>query len=187
MSEEIRKRSVSRRRSVSAAASSSAEGGAPPVEPIGSSVCGHSGCQRTCNVRYVGPVSHIRDHHALHAAQGVSHIWSASIITGFAIVLTGAIAFQTVQAKTDRETAAGKQALQSENAQLVERLNRLEALMLETRRACRGEAAPSVPLTEAERRMLRNERSTSTRDGAPTTTEQGGGAPGYVPSPFKKN
>lgn len=162
-------------------ASSSAEGGAPPVEPIGSSACGHSGCERSCNVRYVGPVSHIRDHHALHAAQGVSHIWSASIITGFAIVLTGAIAFQTAQAKTAQTAATGTRALQSENAQLIQRLNRLEALMLDTRRACGGgeEVSAPAPLTEAERELLRlkardlkNERSTSTEDAVTSTKKQ---------------
>lgn len=170
---------------MSAASSSSAEGGAPPVESIGSSACGHSGCERSCNVRYVGPVSHIRDHHALHAAQGVSHIWSASIITGFAIVLTGAIAFQTAQARTEREAAATTQSVRSENAQLVERLNRLETLMLDTRRACRGETTPP-PQTEAERQFLRNERATTTRDSFVTSTDQGGEAPGYIPAPMKK-
>lgn len=159
------------------AASSSAEGGAPPVEPIGSSACGHSGCERSCNVRYVGPVSHIRDHHALHAAQGVSHIWSASIITGFAIVLTGAIAFQTAQAKTAQTAATGTRALQSENMQLQNRLDRLEALMLDTRRACRGEEDPApapapsaAPLTEAERELMR-QKSQGARDQRPTSTE----------------
>lgn len=185
MSEEIRKRSVSRRRSVSVASSSSAEGGAPPVEPMGSSACGHSRCERTCNVRYVGPVSHIRDHHALHAAQGVSHIWSASIITGFAIVLTGAIAFQTAQARTEREAAATTQNVRSENAQLVERLNRLEALMLDTRRACRGETTPP-PQTEAERQMLRNDRPTTTRDSFVTSTERGDDGAGPFVTPMKK-
>jgi hypothetical protein len=81
-----------------------------PIGPIGGlgedesqeAPCGHTGCSRMCNVRYVGPTSHLRDHHILHAARGVSHIWSAAIITGFAIVLTGAIAFQAVQASTDQ-------------------------------------------------------------------------------------
>ncbi len=156
------------------AASSSAEGGAPPVEPIGSSACGHSGCERSCNVRYVGPVSHIRDHHALHAAQGVSHIWSASIITGFAIVLTGAIAFQTAQAKTAQTAATGTRALQSENAQLIQRLNRLEALMLDTRRACGGGEAASAPapLTEAERELLRAKAIDAKKGGSAAPAEE---------------
>ncbi len=171
---------------MSAASSSSAEGGAPPVEPMGSSACGHSGCERSCNVRYVGPVSHIRDHHALHAAQGVSHIWSASIITGFAIVLTGAMVFQTAQARTERAATSTANGLRSENAQLIERLNRLEGLMLDTRRACRGEAAPAAaPITEAERELLRNNRPTTTRDQVPTTTMRDR-TPGYVPVSEKK-
>jgi hypothetical protein len=111
----------------------------------------------------------------------VSHIWSASIITGFAIVLTGAIAFQTAQAKTAQTAATGTRALQSENAQLIQRLNRLEALMLDTRRACGGgeEVSAPAPLTEAERELLRmkardlkNERSTSTEDAVTSTKKQ---------------
>ncbi len=89
-----------------------AENSPEPVGPMGGSslggtdsgsVCGHSGCGVNCSVQYAGPTSHIRDHHIWHAAQGVSHVWSAAIITGFAIVVTGAIAFNVAQAAQDKK------------------------------------------------------------------------------------
>lgn len=63
------------------------------------SVCGHSGCGGgTCNVRYVGPTTHIRDHHIVHAAKGASNVWTAAIVAGLAVVLTGAIAYTALGA-----------------------------------------------------------------------------------------
>jgi hypothetical protein len=64
--------------------------------------CGHSHCGEICRVRYIGPVTHIRDHHILHVARGVSHIWTAVIIAGLAVVLTGAVAFSSVNAANQR-------------------------------------------------------------------------------------
>ena len=147
MSDEIRKRSVARRRSVNAAASSSLSEGGAPVSHRAGSACGHSGCTDSCNVRYIGPVSHIRDHHALHAARGAGHVWAASMITGFAVVMTGAIAFQSAQAKTERTVAEREQTQHVEQRGLMERLDRLEALVRDTRRACGGggEAPTSTP------------------------------------------
>lgn len=66
----------------------------------GGSTCGHSGCDTSCKVRYVGPVSNIRDHHIVHAARGVAHVWTAAIVAGLAVVLTGAIAYTAVQAES---------------------------------------------------------------------------------------
>lgn len=129
MSEEIRKRPAPRRRTASAACSSSSEGGAPVSEAVGST-CGHSGCSHACNVRYVGPVSSIRDHHAMHAARGVGHIWAASIITGFAVVLTGVLAFQSVQAKA-------VPAL-SDMQRIMQRLDHMEQQLAELRSTCGG-------------------------------------------------
>jgi hypothetical protein len=42
----------------------------------------------------------MRDHHAVVAANGVQHVWTAAIIAGLAVVLTGAIAYSAVQADT---------------------------------------------------------------------------------------
>ncbi len=88
-------------------------------------MCGHDGCDTSCRVRYVGPVSHLRDHHALHAARGVGHVWTAAIVTGLAIVLTGAVAYTAVQAR-DQDTAAPKRALSADTRALMERLDKLE-------------------------------------------------------------
>jgi hypothetical protein len=177
---ELRKRPVARRRS---AVAPLAEGGAAPHS--GGSTCGHARCQESCNVRYVGPISHIRDHHAIHAARGVSHIWSASIITGFAIILTGAVAFQTAQARNERSATSTQAMAQNENRALMARLDRMERLLVETRAACRGEEAPeseeSVQMRadeariraelEAKKKLLPPARPTSTRDTATSTQD----------------
>lgn len=71
-----------------------------PVGPVGGSTCGHDGCERACRVRYAGPTSPIHNEHIIHAARGASQVWTAAIVAGFAVVLTGAIAFSAVQAET---------------------------------------------------------------------------------------
>lgn len=138
MAEEMRKRSSFTRRHRSAMPEEGAslpEGGASPMEGGMGSTCGHSSCGRTCNVRYVGAVSHIRDHHAMHAARGVAHIWTASIVTGFAIVLTGVIALNSVQAETRAPRAAANPV---DMGQVMQRLDRLERMVAQTRDACQG-------------------------------------------------
>ena len=96
-----------------------AAGGSTP-NPEMQSTCGHSHCSSRCNVRYVGPVSHPRDHHIWHAAQGVGNIWTAVVITGLAIVLTGAVAFTSVQAQTQDNTVS--------RADYMKLMNRLEVM-----------------------------------------------------------
>ena len=71
-----------------------------PRGPVGGSTCGHDGCERTCRVRYAGPTSPIHNEHIIHAARGASQVWTAAIVAGLAVVLTGAIAFSAVQAET---------------------------------------------------------------------------------------
>lgn len=97
MAEEIKKpKRVGVRRNMSARAASSPE---PEGVVQGGGTCGHGGCTTGCRVRYVGQTSHLRDHYAMHAARGMTHIWSATIITGLAVVLTGVIGYSVVQAK----------------------------------------------------------------------------------------
>ncbi len=179
MPEEMRKRpALSRRRAVaSSAAPAEAQGGAPVPTQMGSA-CGHMGCGgRTCNVRYVGAVSHIRDHHAMHAARGVGHIWAASIITGFAVVLTGVVAFQSAQAKTTQENVAVRQTSQSELRQVMERLNRLERLMQDTRQACVGEEVETEeraqPATDADQLLLKKKLEQGRLPVVPPAAESG--------------
>lgn len=165
MPEELRKRPVSRRRAVAASAPVAASDGGAPVPSSVGSTCGHGACEgsSTCNVRYVGAVSHIRDHHAMHAARGVGHIWAASVITGFAVVLTGVIAYQSAQAKTVQENVAVRQTTQTELRQVMDRLTRMERLIEETRRSCVGDEVPADtrPEPEAERQMLQKKLPTA--------------------------
>lgn len=94
--------------------------------------CGHSNCGRACNVRHVGPTSPIRDHHIAHIARGVSNVWTASIVAGLAVVLTGAIAYSAVQAapversSSQASTSAGFAKLNTRLDDLNSRLDDLE-------------------------------------------------------------
>lgn len=103
-----------------------------PTGPVGGTVigggttCGHSGCETACRVRYVGPVSSMRDHHIVHAARGVAHVWSAAIVAGLAVVLTGAIAYTAVQADTAASQASDRATLQRQLSQMNSRLDRIE-------------------------------------------------------------
>ncbi|MFA5935945.1 MAG: hypothetical protein WC787_03780 [Patescibacteria group bacterium] len=108
-------------------------GGSMPTEPT-DAMCGHSDCSGgKCSVRYVGPTSHMRDHHIVHAARGISHIWSAAIITGLAIVLTGAIAFNSVEAQTDKSKTS---ATTSDVQALAKRLDRMEKMLKDVADKC---------------------------------------------------
>jgi hypothetical protein len=85
--------------------------------------CGHSHCDDRCRVRYIGPTTHVRDHHILHAARGISHIWPAVIIAGLAIVLTGAIAYHTANAQNQQIDQA---LSQNSTEQILNKLDSLE-------------------------------------------------------------
>lgn len=87
------------------------------------SPCGHAYCSDQCRVRYIGPTTHIRDHHILHAARGISHVWPAVIIAGLAIVLTGAIAYNAVNAQ-NQETE--KNLVQNSTEQILNKIEQLE-------------------------------------------------------------
>lgn len=120
MSDVVAKKPI-RRRSVKAAAS--------PIPCGPGSTCGHDGCSgSTCRVRYVGPVSSIGDHHAFHAARGSTHIWAAALITSLALVVTGAVAFQSVEAAQTKKTEAlAKQAAtRADVAELKELMRRID-------------------------------------------------------------
>ena len=96
-----------------------------PVE-MGSAMnptCGHDGCGRACNVRYVGATSSIRDHHVMHIARGMQHVWTAAIVSGLAVVLTGAFAFTAVQAASPASTS---NSLANQLSQINQRLNSID-------------------------------------------------------------
>ncbi len=113
--------------------------------------CGHDGCHEGgCNVRYVGPVSHLRDHHALHAARGVAHVWTAAIVSGLAVVVTGFLAYNAAQA------AVPARGPTSEMRAVMQRLDRMEEMMRNAMERCsppeedrqEGEHADGPPPTE---------------------------------------
>lgn len=84
----------------------------------------------------------MRDHYAWHAARGSTHIWAAAVTTGLALVLTGAIAWQSVEAKqSDREAALRKQyASRADVERLMQKLNEVEKAVNETRDMIRKQA-----------------------------------------------
>lgn len=100
--------------------------------------CGHSKCGKTCNVRYVGPISLIRDHHIWHAARGVSHIWTATIVTGVALVLTGVMAYTIVDAQTTRDSQIEQNAAQTQMRQLIQRINQMDQTLRQVQANCQN-------------------------------------------------
>ncbi len=131
-------------------AGKSAKAGSSPIPkgPCGgfteeSNVCGHMGCSGSkCKVRFVGPTSHIRDHHIVHAARHASHIWSAAIVTGLAVVLTGAIGYAAFGAETP--------TMFGEFQQLNQRLDKIESMLngivnqCQVGPSCGGNTAPTT-------------------------------------------
>lgn len=111
------------------------DAGSPsPTGPVGGRdmiedpSCGHSGCGRTCQVRYCGPTTHMRDHHIVHAARGAAHVWTAAIVAGLAIVLTGAIAYTAVEAQTP-STATMLNRILNELRDLRKRVDAMDATL----------------------------------------------------------
>ncbi|MCR4278999.1 MAG: hypothetical protein NUV81_03820 [bacterium] len=82
--------------------------------------CGHMSCDSGCRVRHIGPTSYLRDHHAHISARGVHHTWMATIVTGVAIVMTGALALQGVHAGDELSARTSDQA---EMNQLLEEVH----------------------------------------------------------------
>lgn len=112
--------------------------------------CGHSACGASCNVHYAGPTTSIGDHHAYHAARGTNHVWAAAIVSGLAVVLTGAIAYSSVEASSVSMIAGASNVAQIQVDQLVERLNTLEVQLRDVKTACAvggQNQLPAVPPT----------------------------------------
>jgi hypothetical protein len=94
--------------------------------------CGHDGncTANACAVTYAGPVSRLHDHHVIRASRGTTHIWQAAVITSLALLVTGTVAFYSVDAAQDQRAAAlQKQAANRADTQkIVEQLNRIERM-----------------------------------------------------------
>jgi len=115
-----------------------------PAPTVGA--CGHSHCGDMCRVRYIGPVSHIRDHHIMHVARGVSHIWTAVIIAGLAVVLTGAVAYTAANASSEeRDDLRSTKSTEL----IVEQMQRLSDRMsvLEEQLRAAGETKKAEPVS----------------------------------------
>lgn len=112
-----------------------------PEGPLGgmsnSPSCGHGGCGVECNVRYCGPTSHMRDHHIMHAAKGASQVWMAAIVAGLAVVLTGAVAFSSVEAQV-KTAATGARSAPVPSATVEARLERISAKLDQMERKIDG-------------------------------------------------
>jgi hypothetical protein len=115
----------------------------PAPSGMGGTTCGHSACGTTCNVRYCGPTTHIRDHHIVHAARGVAHVWTAAIVAGFAVVLTGAIAYTAVQASTSSDVSLG--TVLSEVRDLNARLDAMQASLIQLKAQCTAKGTQCLP------------------------------------------
>jgi hypothetical protein len=112
-----------------------------PEGPLGgmsnSPSCGHGGCGVECNVRYCGPTSHMRDHHIMHAAKGASQVWMAAIVAGLAVVLTGAVAFSSVEAQVKAGAANARPAAPA-TVSIESRLDRISAKLDQLERKIDG-------------------------------------------------
>lgn len=117
-----------------------------PMSDMGGSVCGHSGCATSCQVRYVGPTTSVRDHHIMHAARGVTHVWTAAIVSGLAVVLTGAIAYTAVQAESNSKKEEGM-GTPAQLARINRRLSSLEELLRKHAVACPGTTSSTTSTT----------------------------------------
>lgn len=120
----------------------------PVPSGVGGSMCGHSACNTVCRVRYAGPTTHMRDHHIVHAARGVAHVWSAAIVAGLAVVLTGAIAYTAVDASTTSDVSNA--TLLNELQDLNLRIDRLEGTIKGMNDLCTVESRACTPVVEGE-------------------------------------
>jgi hypothetical protein len=139
---------ASRRRTVTVDTSSFDDSVSSVMEPMAAraAVCGHENCDTTCNVRYVGAVSQITDHHIIKASHASSHVWAAAVISGLAVVLTGAIAYTSVNAESSNSPAAiqASMATHDDINTLLDRIERLQTQVEQARQAC----APVAPEDE---------------------------------------
>jgi hypothetical protein len=94
--------------------------------------CGHEGkcTANACHVTYAGPVSRLQDHHMITASRGTTHIWPAAVITSLALLVTGSVAFYSVDASQSERTSALQEqtANRADIAKLEEQLNRIERM-----------------------------------------------------------
>jgi len=172
------KKSGVRRRAMA----SMSDGATPIPSGVGNggSTCGHSGCGADCRVRYVGQTSRITDHHMFHTARAVTNIWAAAIVVGLSVVLTGAIAFSAVQAKSDMETGKvlrENSAMRSDAARVAAHLEMMEKAIQELRSLCLVQPAPDATVGKDgkmtdKQRMMEKQKAAPTVPPATSGTQQ---------------
>ncbi len=81
------------------------------------------------HVRYVGPTTHLNDHRLIHAAKGLSNVWTAAIVAGLGVVLTATIAYGSVQAQEERHAEQVAEPTKAELRALNDRIYGMELKM----------------------------------------------------------
>lgn len=115
--------------------------GASPIPVgVGGSVCGHSKCGVACNVRYVGHTSRIVDHHTFHMARAVANIWAAAIVVGLAVVLTGAVAYTSIEAKSISEQKREQKMSDGDWTRVSVRLEQMQKELMGVKALCASRA-----------------------------------------------
>ena len=85
----------------------------------------------------------------MHAAYGASQVWTAAIVAGLAIVITGVFAFSSVQAKQqDMATSTTVQAMSVE-----QRLDQIEATLQKLSVSC-AQAPQTLPSSLQMERVM---------------------------------
>jgi hypothetical protein len=73
-------------------------------------------------------------------------VWAAAIVSGLAVVLTGVIAYSSVEASSVSSTSNTAVVVQSEMDRLVERLTSLEVQLRDVQTACAAGGQNQLPI-----------------------------------------
>ena len=85
------------------------------------------------HVHIVGPTTQANDHHLIHAARGITHVWTAAVVAGLGVVITAALGYVSLQmdaARTTQHTDTAKIALQRIDQRLSSLEGRVHILQL---------------------------------------------------------
>lgn len=80
-------------------------------------------------VHFVGPTTHINDHHLIHAARGISNVWTATIVAGLGVVLTATFVYSSIRIQEAKATAALSEPVKTDLRVLSERISSMERKM----------------------------------------------------------
>lgn len=80
-------------------------------------------------VHYVGPTTHINDHHLIHAARGISNVWTAAVVAGLGVVLTATFAYSSVRIQEAKAAASISEPVKADLRALSDRISTMERKM----------------------------------------------------------